>query len=70
VHAVVLTHPDVEHLGALPFLVRHGLSARIFSTVPVRRMGFLAMQQLLADKRVRASVKSHPCALAMERADG
>ncbi|KAF5840626.1 beta-lactamase-like protein [Dunaliella salina] len=54
VDAVVLTHPDVYHVGALPYLIgRHGLTARIFSTVPVRRMGQLAMQELLLDKRAK-----------------
>lgn len=56
VDAVLLTHPDVAHLGALPVLVgRHGLAARVYSTTPVRRMGHLAMQQLLVDKRVGGS---------------
>lgn len=33
VDAVLLTHSDVAHLGALPYLVaRHGLTARVFST--------------------------------------
>jgi len=53
IDAVLLTHPDLEHLGALPYLIgRHGLRARVYSTVPVRRMGHLAMHELLLDMRV------------------
>ena len=56
IDAVVLTHPDLEHLGALPYLIaRYGLKARIFATGPIRRMGQLAMQELLLNKRVSQS---------------
>ncbi|KAG2494598.1 hypothetical protein HYH03_007363 [Edaphochlamys debaryana] len=40
VDAVLLSHPDLAHLGALPYLVgRAGLQAPVYSTKPVRRMG-------------------------------
>ncbi|GLC39319.1 hypothetical protein PLESTB_000897800 [Pleodorina starrii] len=44
VNAVLLSHPDLAHLGALPYLVgKCGLAAPIFSTKPVRRMGEMFM---------------------------
>lgn len=44
VHVVLLTHPDIPHLGALPYAVANlGLNAPIFSTLPVWRMGQMFM---------------------------
>lgn len=44
IHAVLLSHPDVAHLGALPYAVAHlGLTATVFSTLPVWRMGQMYM---------------------------
>lgn len=44
VNAVLLSHPDLSHLGALPYALRHlGLDAPVFSTLPVWRMGQMFM---------------------------
>jgi len=44
IDAVLLSHPDVIHLGALPYAMKHfDLSAPIFSTEPVYRLGLLTM---------------------------
>lgn len=44
VDAVLLSHPDTLHLGALPYAVKHfGLRAPVFSTPPVARLGLLSM---------------------------
>lgn len=41
---VLLSHPDLRHLGALPYLVgRCGLAAPVYATLPVRRMGSLLL---------------------------
>ncbi|MEW5308501.1 MAG: hypothetical protein WDW38_000456 [Sanguina aurantia] len=41
VDAVLFSHPDLAHMGALPYLVgpKCGLAAPIYSTSPVRKMG-------------------------------
>lgn len=45
VHAVLLSHPDIDHLGALPYAIsKLGLNAPIFATLPVWRMGHLFLQ--------------------------
>ncbi|GAB4814627.1 hypothetical protein N2152v2_001673 [Parachlorella kessleri] len=44
VDLVLLSHPDLAHLGALPFLVgRLGLAAPIYGTGPVHKMGQMFM---------------------------
>eukprot|EP00177_Eucheuma_denticulatum_P006749 GFKZ01012268.1.p1 GENE.GFKZ01012268.1~~GFKZ01012268.1.p1 ORF type:complete len:828 (-),score=134.98 GFKZ01012268.1:100-2583(-) len=44
VNVVLLSHPDVPHLGALPYAVENlGLTATVFSTLPVWRMGQMFM---------------------------
>lgn len=45
VHVVLLSHPDISHLGALPYAVANlGLkNATVFSTLPVWRMGQMFM---------------------------
>ncbi|KAF5748319.1 cleavage and polyadenylation specificity factor subunit 2 isoform X1 [Tripterygium wilfordii] len=44
VDAVLLSHPDTLHLGALPYAMKNlGLSAPVYSTEPVHRMGLLTM---------------------------
>lgn len=47
VTAVLLSHPDVAHLGALPYAVsKLGLKAPVFCTTPVRKMGHHFLQDL------------------------
>ncbi|XP_077241875.1 cleavage and polyadenylation specificity factor 100 [Tasmannia lanceolata] len=44
IDAVLLSHPDTLHLGALPYAMKHfGLSAPVYSTEPVYRLGLLTM---------------------------
>lgn len=44
IDAVLLSQPDLEHLGALPVLVSsYGLTAPIYSTMPTCRLGRLAL---------------------------
>ncbi|XP_068342718.1 cleavage and polyadenylation specificity factor subunit 2-like [Pyrus communis] len=44
VDAVLLSHPDTLHLGALPYAMKQlGLSAPVFSTEPVYKLGLLTM---------------------------
>ncbi|KAL6765646.1 beta-lactamase-like protein [Haematococcus lacustris] len=52
VDAVLLSHQDLQHVGALPYLIAHcGLSAPILGTLPVQRMGSLALQELVSAKK-------------------
>lgn len=47
IDAVLLSHPDPLHLGALPYLVgKLGLSCPIFATIPVYKMGQMFMYDL------------------------
>ncbi|KAK1260114.1 Cleavage and polyadenylation specificity factor subunit 2 [Acorus gramineus] len=44
IDAVLLSHPDMLHLGALPYAIKHlGLSAPVYCTEPVYRLGLLTM---------------------------
>ncbi|RWR72197.1 cleavage and polyadenylation specificity factor subunit 2 [Cinnamomum micranthum f. kanehirae] len=44
IDAVLLSHSDTLHLGALPYAMKHlGLSAPVYSTEPVYRLGLLSM---------------------------
>lgn len=54
IDAVLLSHPDTLHLGALPYAMKQlGLSAPIYSTEPVHRLGLLTMyDQYLSRKQV------------------
>ena len=45
--AVLVSHPDTYHLGALPYLYgRLGLRCPVFATVPVYRMGQMFIYDL------------------------
>lgn len=47
IDAVLLSYPDVAHLGALPYLVgKLGLNCPIYSTIPVYKMGQMFMYDL------------------------
>ncbi|KAI4351721.1 hypothetical protein L6164_006048 [Bauhinia variegata] len=54
IDAVLLSHPDTLHLGALPYAMKQlGLSAPVYSTEPVYRLGLLTMyDQYLSRKQV------------------
>ncbi|KAK1581082.1 hypothetical protein Q3G72_002944 [Acer saccharum] len=52
IDAVLLSHSDTLHLGALPYAVKQfGLNAPIFSTEPVHRMGLLTMYDQFLSRR-------------------
>lgn len=47
VDAVLLSHPDPLHLGALPYAVgKLGLNCAIYATIPVYKMGQMFMYDL------------------------
>ncbi|XP_053969737.1 probable cleavage and polyadenylation specificity factor subunit 2 [Anastrepha ludens] len=47
IDAVLLSHPDVFHLGALPYLVgKLGMNCPIYATIPVYKMGQMFMYDL------------------------
>ncbi|NXO53939.1 CPSF2 factor, partial [Aramus guarauna] len=47
VDAVLLSHPDPLHLGALPYAVgKMGLNCAIYATIPVYKMGQMFMYDL------------------------
>jgi cleavage and polyadenylation specificity factor subunit 2 len=44
VNYVLISHPDMEHIGALPYAVsKLGLTAKIIGTIPVQKMGCMTM---------------------------
>ncbi|KAG2314433.1 hypothetical protein Bca52824_017555 [Brassica carinata] len=44
VDAVLLSHPDILHLGALPYAMKQlGLSAPVYATESVHRLGLLTI---------------------------
>lgn len=52
IDAVLLSHPDTLHLGALPYAMKQlGLSAPVFSTEPVYRLGLLTMYDQYLSRR-------------------
>lgn len=47
IDAVLISYPDISHLGALPYLVgKLGLNCPIYSTIPVYKMGQMFMYDL------------------------
>ncbi|CAF1229304.1 unnamed protein product [Adineta steineri] len=47
IDAVLITYPDLYHLGALPYLVGHcGLKCPVYATIPVYKMGQMFMYDL------------------------
>uniref|UniRef100_A0A914CJ17 Cleavage and polyadenylation specificity factor subunit 2 n=1 Tax=Acrobeloides nanus TaxID=290746 RepID=A0A914CJ17_9BILA len=49
INAVLLSYPDITHLGALPYLVgKCGLNCPIYATVPVYKMGQLFIYDWLS----------------------
>lgn len=56
IDAVLLSHADLDHVGALPFAyAKLGLACPTYATVPVHSMGMLACQDALLS---RAAVES------------
>lgn len=54
IDAVLLSHADTVHLGALPYAMKHlGLSAPVFATEPVYRLGLLTMYDHFVSRQVQ-----------------
>lgn len=52
VDAVLVSHGNLEHLGALPYLYgKAGLSCQTYATVPVNNMGQMALLDLYKSKK-------------------
>lgn len=53
IDAVLLSHADTMHLGALPYAMKHlGLSAPVYATEPVFRLGILTLYDYFISRRV------------------
>lgn len=66
VDAVLLSHPDPIHLGALPYAVgKLGLNCTIYATIPVYKMGQMFMYDLY---QVRVLYGKCPACKVMSRA--
>ncbi|KAJ1344536.1 hypothetical protein BSLG_000060 [Batrachochytrium salamandrivorans] len=51
VDAVLLTHADLDHIGAFPYASQHlGLSCSVFATTPVHDMGSACMHDFVQSK--------------------
>lgn len=54
IDAVLISHPDTLHLGALPYAMKQlGLSAPVYSTEPVYRLGLLTMYDQFIARKVK-----------------
>ena len=54
IDAVLLSHADTLHLGALPYAMKRlGLSAPVYSTEPVYRLGLLTMYDQYLSRKVK-----------------
>lgn len=52
--AVLISHSDTFHLGALPYAMKQlGLSAPIYATEPVYRLGLLTMYDQYLSRKVK-----------------
>jgi cleavage and polyadenylation specificity factor subunit 2 len=58
VHLVLISHASLEHVGAIPYAVAHlGLTAPIYSTLPVKRMGEMYFYDALYAREWRPGSK-------------
>ncbi|KAJ1910251.1 hypothetical protein H4219_006252 [Mycoemilia scoparia] len=56
IDAVLLSHPDMAHLGAYPLAYsKYGLNCPVYSTIPVQNMGRLCLLDLVRSKRMEES---------------
>ncbi|GLD93417.1 hypothetical protein PINS_up002009 [Pythium insidiosum] len=54
VDLVLISHPDLAHMGALPYAIgKLGLNAPVYGTLPVHRMGQIALYEALLAKTRR-----------------
>lgn len=71
VDAVLLSHPSLSHIGALPHLVGAcGLDVPVYSTKPVRRMGEMFMFETCLAHQVRLLGLGHMPRAACRRVVG
>ena len=69
IDAVLLTHGDAAHLGALPYArARFGLTAPVYATIPVRKMGQLCMYDAHATALI-ANAKFDSTAFSLDDVD-
>lgn len=48
---VLISHPDMAHMGALPYAIgKLGLNAPVYGTLPVYRMGQIALYEAFLSK--------------------
>ena len=53
IDAVLVSHPDTLHLGALPYAMKQlGLNAPVYATEPVYRLGLLTMYEQFLSRKV------------------
>lgn len=61
VDAVLLSHSDTLHLGALPYAMKQfGISAPVFATEPVYRLGLLTMYDHYLSRKVKFDIGKLP----------
>lgn len=54
IDAVLLSHSDTLHLGALPYAMKQfGLTAPVYATEPVYRLGLLTMYDHFLSRKVK-----------------
>ena len=54
IDAVLLTHCDLNHLGALPYIFSKGnMRAKVYATLPVQKMGQLAMYDVFQSRSAK-----------------
>jgi len=59
VDAVLISYPDLKHLGALPYLVgKCGLNCPIYATVPIFKMGQMFMYDIFLVKQIWIKINS------------
>ncbi|CAN8062643.1 unnamed protein product [Agarophyton chilense] len=59
VNAILLSHADISHLGALPYAFRHlNLNAPVFATLPVWRMGHMFMYNAYLSRSAQSAFSS------------
>lgn len=64
VDAVLLSYPDTMHLGALPYAMKQfGLSAPVYATEPVYRLGLLTMYDHYLSRKVKCNSLNFPLKL-------
>jgi Cft2 family RNA processing exonuclease len=48
IDAVLISHPDISHLGALPYaFAKGGMKAKVYATLPVMKLGQLALYDMV-----------------------